>query len=1740
MTRTYLLLILTFLMHGCLQAPPTIESINTDTNTSEENIASLGFNSSWYESGNYFKTINLNYNHSKISYLFGDDIQNYLKQSTNYNANYCIIASYASYGSAVKELRIKATPSFTTDFSTGKNKYYFRLATSSATGNDFCNKNILSSGASLITPGPLAFYAADVCPTCNVNLISNSVTIYQYNASSNALEVINASQIAISDVAINITTSSSSTGSNQTQTCSDSLCNNSGYDCCIANSCVNHKATIKETSQMSASELAAFNLAQAQSVSDSNWYLNYPNFYYICPNMVPNNTNSGTTNDDVDNAATASAQRIQDYYCLKELEDNSLSDPFHTNPINNSYTYTSCNTTTNTDTMYYENVLTRLYDNCGCDSAHTTLAQKITNCPNYIYSPNYKTDSFGNPTTQIESVNCFVPTDNSNLPLNETVQVNNKSAPHRYFNADGVEIDLDSDTSSITNHNQEGDPFIYLDNSYIFPQNGSFNMNSILGQMYVTLEKTLPAKKIEVGLNKKIFIETITGFYTPCPTCAKDSWFNGLLAHPSSSQGHGMQSIGHTTSRSSWGTNTSYGNYSDTHFGRACYLPPTMLPFGHTSNTDVQTQRLNRLKTQAALFVNGYQKDWYGFNKGALIGSFDGVSWFAIGNGRIITTKSKYLYLAINAPYSDLAVSNYHTVRIQDYNGVETAPEVDFDPTKTLNSPYQNQAATCQENYLCSKDSDCITKLGWEYHCADVTKIKTKWPKFNSVSSNEEANDTQSGALYQFLTQGQMPPGGNNKRCVYRGSGSLCRVDAHNITDEQKRKILTCASNFYCANISTPNVFNKEVARFGNTLESLVEPNNHLFGKDANVLGRPKNYISALSSGYSLPSDVQISLTQSALLIDSSISGQVGLCLPAKALPDSGNNNTLPEDQHQLSDHSYRTDYISQIAGCNSALFSQYRYASCPQLNSDGDFSYLTDTYINASVVTKDGYIQASRRQNSCGMESLDPLAPVGLGATFSSLEPYSAFNSIEHKDLSSSIITTGSIAANACLRRASSPCHTNLDCSPNSKHASIVDILNPTFFGNEAELNYWKEDLVCAQGTQEPQIGSALFGEYDITNNVCCREIGKSISIYSEDDNDQFEAKKLAGQNPADVKRYSRFSVVTDLVDTAAAPTNISGTANQSFTVLSAKTTDINANGIAQILEGYQWRTLNETATRTCCGGGWIRKFADGTNNWRQNRLNIDYTNFKCLTANTPLLHTDNPTTYDSSSGYYSQLMSEKAKFCSDPLREEGGCADHDFLGIAQISPPTNKPSLSTSATQETFLTYTDPAFFFWQSSLNSYFQVTNSWSNETEPFFTWPDHTTAMADNKSIKFELPSFIPINTNMKVSIVIGKDISSNKVQCTNNTGLDSNGALPGIQTINSFWEGPFGTECSGGTIDPAWCNSAGANTQCGYELNGRTLTVAFDAAFGITPHDMANLYGTADHIHYVAVDYDAPGSYAWEAANTPIGLDSTNDSYKEHRRSATPGEALYYLEKLAKFELIGIPQATFEPIYCNDNYQKVVPGLLDSSIETINDVDSHSDFITKTGSEPYTSAPVNPAKVTTSKMVSHPEIFSANDMLCCTPLGRSTTDQSKCCSGYASTIDDGSSDTSLYCMLPSGTNLNVYFNKFVSGEGMDPDIGSAYFTPDDFDPHTGYPKLQTSTYQKIALLGEDFCENAQVVRGGAFGNYEPQPSSALTTGQTVYSIVDSSSDIGNNNGTDQQGAAIFSQGYRWNHHYYCE
>ena len=82
-------------------------------------------------------------------------------------------------------------------------------------------------------------------------------------------------------------------------------------------------------------------------------------------------------------------------------------------------------------------------------------------------------------------------------------------------------------------------------------------MNAVLGQMAISLDQALPAKVVSVELDQVYFLQTTSGYYTPCPSCARDSWFSTFSAFPSSSMGTGLQAVGHTTQRDEFSTNTT-------------------------------------------------------------------------------------------------------------------------------------------------------------------------------------------------------------------------------------------------------------------------------------------------------------------------------------------------------------------------------------------------------------------------------------------------------------------------------------------------------------------------------------------------------------------------------------------------------------------------------------------------------------------------------------------------------------------------------------------------------------------------------------------------------------------------------------------------------------------------------------------------------------------------------------------------------------------------------------------------------------------------------------------------------------------------------------------------------------------------------------------------------------------------------------------------------------------------------
>jgi hypothetical protein len=336
----------------------------------------------------------------------------------------------------------------------------------------------------------------------------------------------------------------------------------------------------------------------------------------------------------------------------------------------------------------------------------------------------------------------------------------------------------------------------------------------------------------------------------------------------------------------------------------------------------------------------------------------------------------------------------------------------------------------------------------------------------------------------------------------------------------------------------------------------------------------------------------------------------------------------------------------------------------------------------------------------------------------------------------------------------------------------------------------------------------------------------------------------------------------------------------------------------------------------------------------------------------------------------------------------------------------------------------------------------------------------------------------------------------------------------------------------------------------------------------------------------------------FKPVNTPDHYYSDNQKHPELTgfegvEDSSLHNATYYLSKLGRLELLGIPQIYYEPLYCNSNHNELVHGLfkegtpnannnlvkpraIDSSggdwrNELIDDYNhpgifkfgkDYADFATTrvapslgkiysdsaTGQYAQGSDDSNPDGYVLLKNLietSHTQIFSESEFLCCAKLGTLTSDYHNCCSGYGK---QESGNLSYTCLLPVGTDLNVYFNRFVSSEGYADDLPDELkefgLTDNDFVPETGEPKLQGKVYDKLSALGLAYCTSGKVRPGAAFGKYRAEPYVGYTrdrnsneTDKNYFSIIDSSLDY------DQEasnGSTYFNFGFRWNHHLYCD
>ena len=753
-------------------------------------------------------------------------------------------------------------------------------------------------------------------------------------------------------------------------------------------------------------------------------------------------------------------------------------------------------------------------------------------------------------------------------PLQKTIFMSARSVAHKFFDANGVHYEYNEISS---NYQQEcalggGDEtgcnlFQYSNGDESRPnnQNQYIGFSEILGSFNTSEKSPIPATKVDVVKGRYYDLFTDEGVFSSCLSCGTDYYSNIQKIFPDNFMHKGGGYLPDTVESRRLYNQGSF-NADDMKFGRACFVPPTMIPWTHDYRSNVTDQRRARLKAQHFLFANGYNKDWYGFDYGSLIGSFDGVKWFSVGNQRRIQAKSNKLYLAVNGYFGDVTAANTFRVTIS-----ETASVVNSGSVVTHDS--DSDGAQCQRQHFCDTDNDCITQLGYDYTCQNVSGMTTPWPQFDS-NGNEVSGMVRLSLL--SLVGGS---NGQVKRCVYRGRGAVCEPAAHNVSSNDSyaqtdnTALHLCSHNTYCETLDQSK-FNTKISRYGispsaQNNKTYITNKSDTFGLAARILGRPYDYYGSEAP----PTGVASHLSN----IDVS-----GICIPGKN-PEAATNTV------DINGDLSRAATADQILGIGKTFSNtlaeqddQY-FSACPTTDEDGNFTHFN----NFNLDDADNHSRFSITQNmSTNSLDLPVLSALGLfndGGTKVESKGY-------HQD--------------TCLRAPGAKCFSDFDCSPNKFISGKIKTISN--FNNEmtkAEQNFWKEELVCAN-SQQRRVGTTTIPNpyYELYEHRCCRETGNKFTYFTQKygDNDGIEVVNSNGdilipgvnQDINDPRRYSRTHTVYDKM--VEKP-------NEYPPLYSADPTrtvklNLNLNTVRQ------YNTLHLNNARMCCTGHWVREFASGT----------------------------------------------------------------------------------------------------------------------------------------------------------------------------------------------------------------------------------------------------------------------------------------------------------------------------------------------------------------------------------------------------------------------------------------------------------------------------------------------------------------------------------------------------------------
>lgn len=848
-----------------------------------------------------------------------------------------------------------------------------------------------------------------------------------------------------------------------------------------------------------------------------------------------------------------------------------------------------------------KNALNRINELCDCGGPFCNL------------KPKYAAQDFTK-TTPIDYLCVYPPADLSPPPLQQVVSLSSKSVPQRYYDTSGAESKRVVESTSL----QEGIKFEYLDSTGLLKPNNVdkyVGFNEIYGSMTFIPGSAKPPSQVQIkaGSTYDLFVDS--GSYSSCFFCGTDYYSTVVRLFPRNFlyKGGGYLPDPVTTSR----LKATEHRADDMLFGRACWLPATMIPWTHNTSTDAQSQRLSRLASQHFLFSNGYQRDWYGFDYGSVIGSFDGTTWFSVGTQRRIKATTNKLYLAINGYFGDLTSESTYRVIVSD------ASSVNFSGSSVTEDLFSD-GAQCKQYHICNTDLDCVTQLGWEYMCSSITNLKANFPNFDVNGFELASQESVKTLIGEFKASRA-----NNKRCIYRGKGSPCS-SSYKVIDSNlsyvsidKPRVHACGFNYYCQNFSEgvpAKKFNNKIARWGKSVKNqnisndVKESNLDTFGLGVRSIGRPIKYIG----------DEEINNFAKPNLIHNRIGA---ICLPGRnPYASSTTNTSLPFTQSTKPDLDQRGDRVSGIGLTpdddkipGSKQIAPEYFSSCGILDSTDNFFHFNP--INITPISGGSIPNLTDGTNYVTGE------PAGLihyaGNQAMSTNALKLIEALSGRNLLSNFdggqITNFTLEENRCMRGPGSPCFSDFECAPNnfiSQNAAAIDPTDPNDqkLLNEWEIRYWQEELVCGQLERKEKTNA----NYKLNLNKCCREVGLELSIATLkkqkiETDDIFFADKLPGIDIEykNKKRYSRMAPAYKLMSTQPI----------SYPALITARADACADNECrdQTTLQNQWKTLQEVGVNTCCSGHFVRKF-DVKNNgadeaWNSKKhQSIDKNNFRCL----------------------------------------------------------------------------------------------------------------------------------------------------------------------------------------------------------------------------------------------------------------------------------------------------------------------------------------------------------------------------------------------------------------------------------------------------------------------------------------------------------------------------------------------